>query len=307
MPSFKEFFSIPLSIDTSGTDSIIAITNPDIIPRREGLCKLAAVIRIRDAFSNPLEHSHQTHIQTYGLTINRSSRTPNSIRCAYTGGVGRRVARTSPPEAWPMRDGRRLPPPSGFGKVRVGGKEMYTLETRESTIRIPAEYIRRGRRLEDHIDELAHDAFECRFDEDENFTLLTFDHEAVGRGKIIHGDGAIYQNVRFKALVFTMDNNEVIDGAVSEVSEYGAFVRIGPMEALLHKSQILDEPVQVNLGGDAARIEGQQSGRSLVMGSSVRARIVSKSINHNDPRSSKIGLNCKMDGLGGFDWPKGDE
>ena len=91
------------------------------------------------------------------------------------------------------------------------------------------------------------------------------------------------------------------------MSEYGAFVRIGPMEALLHKSQILDEPVQVNLGGDAARIEGQQSGRSLVMGSSVRARIVSKSINHNDPRSSKIGLNCKMDGLGGFDWPKGDE
>ena len=48
---------------------------------------------------------------------------------------------------------------------------MYTLETRESTIRIPAEYIRRGRRLEDHIDELAHDAFEGRFDEDENVTL----------------------------------------------------------------------------------------------------------------------------------------
>ena len=69
---------------------------------------------------------------------------------------------------------------------------MYTLETREDTIRIPAEYIRRGRRLEDHIDELAHDAFECRFDENENFTLLTFDHEAVGRGKIIHGDGAVF-------------------------------------------------------------------------------------------------------------------
>ena len=177
---------------------------------------------------------------------------------------------------------------------------MYTLETREDTIRIPAEYIRRGRRLEDHIDELAHDAFECRFDENQNFTLLTFNHETVGRGKIIHGDGAIYQNVRFKALVFTMDNNEVVDGAVSEVSEYGAFVRIGPMEALLHKSQILDEPIQVNLG--IKRIEGSQSGRSLEEGSFVRSRIVSKSINHNDPRSSKIGLNCKMDGLGSFDW-----
>ena len=80
---------------------------------------------------------------------------------------------------------------------------MYSLVTREDTIRIPAEYIRAGRKLEEHIDELAHDAFEGRFDENEDYTLLTFDHEAVGRGKIIHGDGAIYQNVRFKALIFT--------------------------------------------------------------------------------------------------------
>ena len=68
---------------------------------------------------------------------------------------------------------------------------MYSLVTREDTIRIPAEYIRAGRKLEEHIDELAHDAFEGRFDESEDYTLLTFDHEAMGRGKIIHGDGAI--------------------------------------------------------------------------------------------------------------------
>ena len=179
---------------------------------------------------------------------------------------------------------------------------MYSLITREDTIRIPAEYIRAGRKLEEHIDELAHDAFEGRFDENEDYTLLTFDHEAVGRGKIIHGEGAIYQNVRFKALIFTMENKEVIDGAVSEISEYGAFVRIGPVEALLHKSQILDEPVQVHLGAQSKRIEGTQSGKHLEEGSPVRSRIVSKSINQNDPRSSKIGLNCKMEGLGAFDW-----
>ena len=117
---------------------------------------------------------------------------------------------------------------------------MYTLITKEDTIRIPAEYIRRGRKLEEHIDELAHQAFEGQFDEDENYVLLTFDHETLGRGKIIHGDGAIYQRVRFRALLFTMETNEIVDGAVSEISEYGAFVRIGPIEALLHKSQILD-------------------------------------------------------------------
>ena len=69
---------------------------------------------------------------------------------------------------------------------------MYSLIIREDTIRIPAEYIRAGRKLEEHIDELAHDAFECRFDENEDSTLLTSDHQAVGRRNIINGDGAIY-------------------------------------------------------------------------------------------------------------------
>ena len=36
---------------------------------------------------------------------------------------------------------------------------MYSIVTREDTIRIPAEYIRAGRNLVDHIDELANDAF----------------------------------------------------------------------------------------------------------------------------------------------------
>ena len=50
------------------------------------------------------------------------------------------------------------------------------------------------------------------------------------------------------------------------------------------------------------RIEGSQSGKHIEEGSYVRSRIVSKAINQNDPRSSKIGLNCKMVGLGALDW-----
>ena len=111
---------------------------------------------------------------------------------------------------------------------------MYSLETIEDTIRIPAEYIEKGKSLSEHVDRLAATAFEGKFDDDGNYILLTLDHELQGRGRIIHGDGAIYQKVRFKALLFTMDGNEIVDGAVSEVHEFGAFVRIGPMEALLH-------------------------------------------------------------------------
>ena len=109
--------------------------------------------------------------------------------------------------------------------------------TMEDTIRIPAEYIRKGKSLNEHIDRLSAQAFEGKFDDDHRFILVTSDHEPLGRGRIIHNDGAIYQGVRFKAILFCMDDHEVVEGAVSEVHDFGAFVRIGPVEALLHKSQ----------------------------------------------------------------------
>ena len=50
------------------------------------------------------------------------------------------------------------------------------------------------------------------------------------------------------------------------------------------------------------RLEGAQPGKHIEEGSHVRSRVVSKAINQNDPRASKIGLNCKMDGLGAAGW-----
>ena len=177
---------------------------------------------------------------------------------------------------------------------------MYKVVTKEDTIRIPAEYIRKDKSLNEHIDRLAASAFEGRFDDDNRFVLVTSNHEPMDRGRIIHGDGAIYQRVRFDAVLFCMDDYEVVEGAVSEINEFGAFVRIGPMEALLHKSQIMDEPVDINIG--ANKITGRQTGRELSIGSFVRARIVSLSPDTSDPRRSKIGLTSKQPGLGCHDW-----
>ena len=177
---------------------------------------------------------------------------------------------------------------------------MYKIVSREDTIRIPAEYMRKGASLNDHIDRLSMTAFEGRFDEQNRFILLTTNHEPLGRGRIIHGDGAIYQKVRFDAVLFCMEDYEVVEGAVSEVNEFGAFVRIGPMEALLHKSQIMEDHVDINVGMGV--IEGRQSGRNIGVGSSVRARIVSLSPDTSDPRRSKIGLTCKQTGLGSHKW-----
>ena len=141
---------------------------------------------------------------------------------------------------------------------------MYKIVSREDTIRIPAEYMRKGASLNDHIDRLSMTAFEGRFDEENRFILLTTNHEPLGRGRIIHGDGAIYQRVRFDAVLFCMEDYEVVEGAVSEVNEFGAFVRIGPMEALLHKSQIMEDMVDANVG--MGWIEGRQTGRRIGVG-----------------------------------------
>ena len=179
---------------------------------------------------------------------------------------------------------------------------MYKVVTKEDIIRIPAEYMRKGQSLDQHIDRLSMDAFEGKFDSENRFVLVTNNHKTIGRGRIIHGDGAIYQRVQFDAVLFCMDDQEVVEGAVSEVNEFGAFVRIGPMEALLHKSQIMDEPVDINVG--ANKITGRQTGRELSIGSFVRARIVSLSPDTSDPRRSKIGLTSKQDGLGSPQWKK---
>ena len=87
----------------------------------------------------------------------------------------------------------------------------------------------------------------------------------------------MYQKVRFKAVVFTIEDLEVFEGAVSDMIQIGAFVRIGPMEALLHKSQIMDEMVDLNEGQNI--IMARNSGKRLEVGGTVRARVVTLSIN----------------------------
>ena len=47
---------------------------------------------------------------------------------------------------------------------------------------------------------------------------------------------------------FCIEDYEVVEGWVSEVNDFGAFVRIGPKEALLHKSQIMEDHVDINAG-----------------------------------------------------------
>ncbi|MCL4334772.1 MAG: DNA-directed RNA polymerase [Candidatus Thermoplasmatota archaeon] len=123
-----------------------------------------------------------------------------------------------------------------------------------------------------------------------------------GEGTIVHGDGAVYQTVEYRALAFEPRMQEVLDGLVVSVQKFGAFVRIGPFDGLLHISQIMDDRIDIDLGNQ--RFIGKDTKRDVRVGDKVRVRIVAMNLSSASVEESKIGLTMKQVGLGKLDWLK---
>ena len=174
---------------------------------------------------------------------------------------------------------------------------MYYLVTKEDTVRIPPD--RLGEDLDNLVEELTHTTFEGKVDRGRLIVLVT-GIETEGEGRIIHGDGGVYQRVSFNALMFKPELQEIVHGTVCEILKFGAFIRFGPLDGLLHISQIMDDRIDIDEGGN--RLIGKDTKRELRVGDDVRARIVAVSINERSPRESKIGLTMRQPGLGKIIW-----
>lgn len=175
---------------------------------------------------------------------------------------------------------------------------MYRIINKEDTVRIPPSKLE-----EDYtnvVTDLTKDTFEGTVDNFTNLIISTSDVEAIGLGHIVHGDGSVYQRVRFKALVFAPPRHEIVNGVIIEVLKFGAFVRFGPLDGLLHISQIMDDHVDVDISNE--RLVGKESGWELKVGDLIRARIVTYKLNERNPNESRIGLTMRQPGLGKLEW-----
>ncbi|MEM3477835.1 MAG: DNA-directed RNA polymerase, partial [Archaeoglobaceae archaeon] len=114
------------------------------------------------------------------------------------------------------------------------------------------------------------------------------------------GDGAIYFEVTFNAICFKPSLQEVVEGEVVEVVEFGCFVSIGPFDALLHMSQITDDYMVFDEKNK--RLVGKETKKVLTEGDFVRARIVSLSLKEREPEKSRIGLTMRQPWLGALKW-----
>ncbi|MBU0496512.1 MAG: DNA-directed RNA polymerase [Candidatus Thermoplasmatota archaeon] len=175
---------------------------------------------------------------------------------------------------------------------------MYRLVELNDTIRIPPE--RFGDAIDEVINQIVQETFEGTIQKDHGLIVVVDNIRPIGDGIVIHGDGGLYQKVDFEALIFNPYLQELTDAIICEVVQFGAFCHIGPMDALIHMSQIMNDYVDVDTENE--RITGKENKRVLKVGDTVRARIVAISLNELSARESKIGLTMRQPALGSYEW-----
>jgi DNA-directed RNA polymerase subunit E' len=175
---------------------------------------------------------------------------------------------------------------------------MYTLTKITDTVRVPPE--RFGEDLNEAIRDIVQKTFEGTIRRSHGLIVIVDNITPLGDGIVIHGDGGMYQKVEFEALTFNPILQEIVDGIVCEIVEFGAFCHIGPLDALLHMSQIMNDYVDVDT--ESGRIQGKETKRVLKVGDPLRARIVAVSLNELSARESKIGLTMRQPALGTHEW-----
>jgi DNA-directed RNA polymerase subunit E' len=154
------------------------------------------------------------------------------------------------------------------------------------------------------VKRLLQDKLEGRMDEDVGSVVSVTKVHDIGTGAVLPNRPGVYYEAEFDAVTFDPQMQEVVDGTVVEVVEFGAFVGIGPVDGLLHVSQISDEYLAYD--GENQQLASSDSNRTLGVEDAIRARIVTKSIDERNPRDSKIGLTAKQPGLGKHGWLKDD-
>jgi DNA-directed RNA polymerase subunit E' len=177
---------------------------------------------------------------------------------------------------------------------------MYKRVTLRDTVEVPPEHL--ADVTPQRIKRLLQDKLEGRVDEDVGSVVSVIEVHDIGEGAVLPNEPGVYYDAEFDALTFDPQMQEVVDGEIVEVVNFGAFVGIGPVDGLLHVSQISDEYLAYD--EENQMLASRESNRTLGVGDTVRARIVTKSIDERNPRDSKIGLTAKQVGLGKHDWLK---
>ncbi len=174
---------------------------------------------------------------------------------------------------------------------------VFSISTLLDVIRIPPD--RFNASLKEAAIAILKEKYESMINAELGYIIMIMDAEVDRMGKMIAGDGGTFHKVEFEALTFYPKMQEIVQGEIVDITDFGAFVRIGPTDALLHLSQVMDDYLKSDV--KAGIIIANQSGRTLRVGSTLRARITAVSLG-KAASMGKIGITCRQPFLGADAW-----
>ena len=173
---------------------------------------------------------------------------------------------------------------------------MYRILTLKTKIKVhPSRF---GSSLKNAIKESIAEKYENRMDRNFGMGLCVVKVNEVGEGKIYPDDPSVHYSVTFDLLVFKPELHEVLVGDVIDNTEFGAFVRMGPMDGLVHVSQLLNDYVSYDEKNSI--FTGKETKKTLKEGDPVRVRVIS--ISMAPGKENKIGLTMRQPNLGALSW-----
>ena len=174
---------------------------------------------------------------------------------------------------------------------------MYRILKLRDRVRVPPELF--GEDVREAVEEAIKKEYEGHLSSKHGYFLKLLSVDEVSDGIILPGDGAVFYDVVFRILAYKPEMREIVEGKVTEITEFGCFVNIGPIAGLVHISQVMDDFVSYSKSGV---LQGKKTKRSLKVGDIVRARVVAISL--KSLQTAKIGLTMRQPGLGKLEWLK---
>jgi len=175
---------------------------------------------------------------------------------------------------------------------------MYKRVRLKDTVEVPPEEL--GDVTPNLVKRLLQDKLEGRMDEEVGSVVSITDVKDIGEGTVLPNRPGVYYEAEFNALTFDPQMQEVVDGTIVEVVEFGAFVGIGPVDGLLHVSQISDPSTacstslrsRTSISPTTGRTSGwhrasrTRPSASTTLSGPASSRRASTSATHGTPRSA---------------------
>jgi DNA-directed RNA polymerase subunit E' len=174
---------------------------------------------------------------------------------------------------------------------------MYYIHTIKDTISIPPSNF--GEDITKTSEKILREKYERTIDRDLGIIIALYNVREISDGFLTPGDPSTHNNVTFDVLTFSLEVDEVIAGEVSELVDFGCFVRLGPIEGLVHLSQITSDFISYDRR--AGFFTSRSTGKSLKKGDLVYTKVSTISLK-NTIKDTKIALTMRPDGLGKPEW-----